>query len=146
MPYSAMSKRIELALVLALGAVIAAASGCASAPAEAEATAEPRVSRPARRSNVVITQQELRESAARDAYQAVQMLRPDWLRGRGASTLAGAPPDIVVYLDGQRLGNKNMLAQLTTNGIKEVRFYNAGDATQRWGTGHSAGVIEVLTR
>lgn len=141
-----MSRRVELARLLAVGAMIIAAAGCASAPAQAETTAEPRPSRPARRSNVVITEQELRDSAARDAYQAVQMLRPDWLRGRGASTLTGAPPQVVVYLDGQRLGNRSMLAQLTTAGIKEVRFYNSSDATQRWGTGHSAGVIEVLTR
>lgn len=140
-----MSRQFRFAIAFALNAAVFLAASCASTPSDEAKAAESRPARPARRSNVLITQQELRESSSRDAYQAVQMLRPDWLRGRGTTTL-GTPPDVVVYLDGQRLGNKSTLAQVPTNGIKEVRFYSATDATQRWGTGHSAGVIEVVTR
>lgn len=141
-----MSRQFRFAIAFTLSAAVFLTASCASTPGDEAKAAEARPARPARRSNVLITQQELRESSSRDAYQAVQMLRPDWLRGRGSTTLLGTPPEVVVYLDGQRLGNKNTLSQLPTQGIKELRFFGATDATQRWGTGHGAGVIEVVTR
>jgi hypothetical protein len=74
------------------------------------------------------------------------MLRPDWLRGRGVTSVSGAIPEVLIYLDGQRIGGRSTLAQFPVIGIKELRFVSATDATQRWGTGHGAGVIEVVTR
>ena len=125
--------------------VALAITACASSP-KADEAATQRPSRPTRRSNVLITREELASSSARDAFQAVQVLRPDWLRGRGAVTIQGSAPDLLVYLDGQRIGGRNTLAQFPVIGIKEMRFYGATDATQRWGTGHAGGVIEVVTR
>jgi hypothetical protein len=95
---------------------------------------------------VLISSDELTVSDARDAFEAIQKLRPDWLHARGATSFGGGVPDLLVYLDGQRLGTKAILPQFATAGIKEIRFYSASDATQRWGTGHSGGVIEIVTR
>ena len=68
-----------------------------------------------------------------------------WLR-RTAATLAGPPADVLIYVDGQRFGGSGTLSRISINTIKEIRFHSASEATQRWGTDHSGGVIEVITR
>ena len=73
-------------------------------------------------------------------------MRPDWLRGRGATSLQGGVPEIRVYLDGQRVGTRDVLAQFATVNIKELRYFGSTEATQKWGTDHSGGVIEIITR
>ena len=135
--------RAGLAVLLAISV---GASGASCASSRSDDGSVERASRPPRRSSTLITREELLATNAPDAYQAVERLHPDWLRGRGLTSLTGTPPKVVVYLDGQRLGEVSMLTRFTLNGIKEIRFHNASDATQRWGTGHSAGVIEVLTQ
>ena len=74
------------------------------------------------------------------------MLRPDWLTGRGVTTLRGEVPELLIYLDGQRMGSRQMLSRIAIGMISEIRYYSASDATQRWGTGHSGGVIEIVSR
>jgi hypothetical protein len=137
------SLRATLTLVLGISATTLGSSCASSRSADNSVESAPR---PPRRSSTVITREELLATNAPDAHQAVERLHPDWLRGRGLTSLTGPAPKVVIYLDGQRLGDVSMLARFTLNGIKEIRFYNASDATQRWGTGHSAGVIEVLTQ
>lgn len=117
------------------------AASCASSRASDDAARPERPSRPSRN---VITREELTESAAADAYQAVQRLRPIWLHRTAASL--GAPSDVLIYVDGQRFGASTALSRISINSIKEIRFHSPSDATQRWGTDHSGGVIEVITR
>ena len=135
--------RATLVVIFAISSMLAGAS-CASSPSN-DGSGE-RATRPPRRSSTLITREELLSTNAPDAYQAVERLHPDWLRGRGLTSLTGTPPRVIVYLDGQRLGEVAMLTRFTLNGIQEIRFHSASDATQRWGTGHSAGVIEVVTK
>lgn len=135
--------RAAVAVMLAISSTFAGTS-CASS--RSDATSVERATRPPRRSNTLITREELLSTNAPDAYQAVERLHPDWLRGRGLTSFTGPAPKVVVYLDGQHLGETSMLARFTLHGIKEIRFYNASDATQKWGTGHAAGVIEVVTQ
>ena len=135
--------RAALALLLAISTT-GVATSCARSRADDASVTRP--GRPPRRSSTLITREELLTTNAPDAYQAVERLHPDWLRGRGLTSLTGAPPQVLVYLDGQRIGGVSMLTRFTLTGIKEIRFHNASDATQRWGTGHSAGVIEVISQ
>lgn len=102
--------------------------------------------RPQRRDAFVISEQELGTSTARNALEAVQKLRPQWLRGRGAAAFGRAPDVVMIYLNDVRLGGPTALAQLMTDGVKEIRFYNAADATSRWGTDHTAGAIVVTMK
>ena len=62
-------RAIVAATLIGLGGLVA--TGCASRGADG---ASPPPTRPARRSNILITQDELTKSSARDALQAVQML------------------------------------------------------------------------
>lgn len=95
----------------------------------------------ARRNRNVITAEEIQTVDASTAMDLVRRLRPSWLQFRGARV--GYP---VVYLDGGRLGELSMLAQIQTEGVAEIRYLSASDATQRFGTGHSAGVILVTSK
>lgn len=117
--------------------------GCAPPPPATEAGTAP--SRPVRRSNTLITREELATIASRDALGAVRALRPEWLHVRGAVSPQAGVPALVVYLDGNRVGTRDVLSQIATVHIKEIRFLSATDATQRWGTDHGGGVIEVVT-
>jgi len=102
----------------------------------------------------VISEEEIRRSSATDAYRLVSSLRPAWLRERGAVTLRTADtddgpallnPQIVVYIDGTRLGDVSDLETVATTGLTSIRRLSPSEATQRFGTGHPRGAI-LLTR
>ena len=85
-----------------------------------------------------ITQSEIQQSVVGDALEAVQRLRPRWLRPR----MGDSQP--LVYMRNQRYGGIEWLRIIRCENVYEIRYVNARDATTRWGMGHSAGVIEVV--
>jgi hypothetical protein len=122
-------------LVLAL-VLLVAPVGCATGGAGAGAS----------RSGP-ITVEEVRASAARNAYDLVQSLRPQWLRGRGATSLRSTEPTLpLVYVEGIREGSTESLRRIGTDVIAGIEFLSASDATNRYGTGHTGGVILVSLR
>ena len=132
-------RKLTIGMAVALLAVSCASAGT---PARSDSGVHQ-----ANRNRTVIAQEELRESSARDAYHAVQLLRPDWLRGRGSASMRDpTPAPVVVYVDGQRYGGASSLEQFRIGSFKELRYYNGSEATNRWGTGHSGGVIYLSTR
>jgi hypothetical protein len=135
-----MRRLLGTAAILAVITTVACASSSRGSEADQIETS------PARRSSETLSELELRESSARSALEAVQQRRPQWLRSRGASSVQGAQPEVVVYLGEMRLGSVQSLTQFAVSSIKELRYYNATDATSRWGTGHSAGAIVVTLR
>jgi hypothetical protein len=93
----------------------------------------------------VITAAELSQTGASNIHQAIQALRPQWLRGRPAGSMrGGARDEAVVYLDNNRYGSLNSLAQLSLGGVTEIRYLDASEATNRYGTGHAGGAIIVM--
>ncbi|HXV86596.1 MAG TPA: hypothetical protein VD793_07845 [Gemmatimonadales bacterium] len=111
------------------------------------------------RNTNVISAEEIAASSASTALVLVRQLRPSWLTSRGVAGLGGAsepgamtsspsdgPAGLVVYRDGVRVGGFSSLETIPVDVIREVRWINGRDATQRFGTGHGAGVIEVITR
>lgn len=95
----------------------------------------------ARRGNSnLITSAELEAVAQLSALEAIQRLRPQWLRGRAGS------PDPVVFLDGSQMGDLRVLDTVSASGVQEMRFLNSSDATTRYGTGFGGGAIQVRTR
>lgn len=133
---------------LAVWFAVCAAAACASSGTQPSAQMSDSAGAPAaaRRSANLITEDEIMKSSARDGHQAVQVLRPDWLRVRGASSLSGAQSDIVIYLNGQRFGGSASLAQFQATSIRDMRFLSPSEATNRFGTGHNAGAILVRTK
>lgn len=100
----------------------------------------------------VLTAEEIQSSSASDVYHLIRRSRPRWLQVRGALTAStvetddGATlddPEIIVYMDGNRLESVADLESISIEGISSIRRLNAREATQRYGTGHSRGAIIV---
>lgn len=99
-----------------------------------------------RSSSTVLTQEEMARAGHNDAFSAVQSMRPQWLRVRGASSMSGGGEAVQVYLDGSRLGGVDHLRSLTVTSISTISHLDGLEATQRYGLGHGAGAILVSTR
>ena len=137
---------MTVAMVIALALVTPLAS-CGGGGAQAAGTSP----RPVRGSLNLITSAEV-EAAGNDAinaYDLVQRLRPAMMRPRnqtagntGEGTVFGA----VAYVDDIRLGDLEQLRTVMRATVREIRYISASDATTRWGTGHSNGVIQVIIK
>ena len=140
------------AAVLTLGA-----TGCgSSAPATASAGSGPKPS------STLITADEIARVNVLNGYEVVQKLRPAMLSQRqiasahGQGGMAkGAPPikgtdvasgQVVVYMDGTRLGDIEQLRGITAASIATLRYYSASEAQLKWGSNHPAGAIEVISK
>lgn len=99
-----------------------------------------------RRSRNVITAEEVAKASAADAYDLLRGLRPAWFSSRGVVSGDVSAGGIVVYVDGIKQSGFEDLKSLAVERIKEARFYNASDATTRFGTGHPSGAIEITTK
>ncbi|HEY8164840.1 MAG TPA: hypothetical protein VIF83_04725 [Gemmatimonadaceae bacterium] len=64
---------------------------------------------------------------------------------REARVTRASDPTLIVYLDNVKLGDIDELRSLPLTGVLEVRYFNAGQAMRRWGSGHEHGAIEVIT-
>jgi hypothetical protein len=120
---------------IVLIAALAVAVGCASGP------------RGATRNENRITAAELATLAGEDAYQAVERLRPQWLRSRGPTSVTDPSPTLPnVIMHGTQVGGLEYLRQVNLNDIQELRYWPPGEASARFGMGHPRGVIEVIPR
>ena len=92
----------------------------------------------------VLTQEDLEDHQYENVLEAVQTLRSNWLNDRGPDSFTN-PSHIWVYVDNTRVGDVQQLANISTRYVSSIRKVNGIDATARWGIGHSAGVIAVMT-
>lgn len=86
---------------------------------------------------------EILEATQTNLYDLLRAHRPLWLNTRGAERSAGA--DVMVYLDGNRLGGRNELRSIPTAIVTEVRYLDAREATTRLGAEHGNGAILIST-
>ena len=106
----------------------------------------------------LITRQDIDEAGTglTHALDAVQRLRPNWLRppsGRAASsgmldglststsTIATEP---IVYIDDRRQPNVETLRTIQIGQVKEMKYMDQNRAIQMLGPGHEAGAIMVI--
>ena len=95
----------------------------------------------------LITSDEIARSNATNAMEAVERLRPSFLRTRGAQSMQNTePPTPIVYVDGMRYGTLQTLSTIPALNIFSIEYMNAIDASQRFGLGHEGGAIVVNTR
>lgn len=138
-------------IATACGGGAASGAAPASVPAPATATAAAPSPRVPRGSSNLITSAEI-EAAAQDiqnAYELVERLRPMMMRPRNLSAGAvgaGTTFGVVAYVEEVRLGDLEALATVMRATVREIRYIGATDATTRWGTGHSNGVIQVVLK
>lgn len=118
--------------VLAIAALLL--TGCASGQSGGERLDPNRISRA-----------ELEEVGLSSAYNAINKLRPIWLRKRGNTSFT-QDSDVLVYLDGTRVGEKEVLRGMSTVNIERMEFMDARRATNRFGPGHVNGAILLISR
>ena len=95
----------------------------------------------------LITLDELANVDAATLFDAVNRLRPQFLRSRGVTSLQDPTPrTAVVYLDGQRVGHIEFLERMSPLGVFSVRYMSPVDASSRYGLDHEGGAILVSTR
>jgi hypothetical protein len=95
----------------------------------------------ARGSSTRIVADELTTVGQLDLFDAVNRLRPTWLRPGSRGTMPG------VIVDGTpQAGGVESLRSMRASDASELRFLNSSDATTRYGTGYTAGAIVVSTR
>jgi hypothetical protein len=136
-----------------LGGSLLGAAGCASSGTTAGQAGEPQTTvvsapnRPRKDPNV-ITAEELATRPTLTARQAIEQLRPQFLRVRGTTTLGNAATtDVIwVYVDGNRMGTVEVLGNIGVHEIREIRYLNPSEATNRYGTGHVQGAILITRR
>jgi hypothetical protein len=92
-----------------------------------------------------ISRAEIDQAGPSSAYDLVQKLRPIWLRKRGPTSFT-QEGDVVVYLDGTRMGFRDELRRLHTENLESVEYLDARRATNRFGSGHVQGAILLRTR
>ena len=79
-------------------------------------------------------------------YEAIQRLRPQWLRSRGQD-LAARSREPTVFWDGVPRGGIAFLYEIQAVDVAEASFLSASDAAMRFGTpAGTGGVILVRTR
>ena len=109
------------------------------------ACAPPSTTRAARDPKV-ITREEILASHATNAYDAVNMLRPNFLQFHGQTTITGSDTGYPkVYLNHILYGDLTSLRSLDAIGILEIHYYNGTEAQSRFGLGNVAGAIEVIS-
>ena len=100
----------------------------------------------------VITLEEIEQATVHDAYEIVRQYRPRWLRGRGPQTFTAdvrnttTPGYPKVKVDNLPPMDLESLRDIRVVEIAEIRYMNPRDATLRYGTGFSGGIIQVITK
>jgi hypothetical protein len=110
-----MLARVQVVLAVALPAILA----CASTQPGGD-TLPPYAN--------VISRQELRDVGVRNAYEAVERLRPRWLWVRSGQRSFGTETDVVVFEGTILLGTQESLRRIGIDGIYQIRYVDGSTA------------------
>jgi hypothetical protein len=95
-------------------------------------------------SSTILTQEQLASANSDNLYDVISKLRPEWLTSRGTTSATDMTPTSVdVYMNGTMLGKAEYLREMRLSDVTQVRYWDAGQASARFGMGHPRGVIEV---
>jgi hypothetical protein len=131
---------LNVRMLIALASAALLNAGCASSGSSA-------TSGSGAASRYVVTEQDLASVGDRSAYEALQQVRPTFLRSRDPTTPTHQnPTPIAVFVDGGRTEGLDVLRSIRANRVKEMRFYEPAEANTRFGTGHNGGVIAVTLK
>ena len=78
--------------------------------------------------------------------EAITRLRPQYLRGRGQTSVTQGADRVQVYMDNLHLGGEESLRTIPANGVIRVEFVTGTDSGFRFGTTHPAGVVHIITK
>lgn len=121
----------RLAALAAFG--LAAANGCASAGANTT----PRAQRN------IVTVEELAQAGDVSLYEALQRLRPQFLRGRTATATAAEVIPVTVYIGDLRMEGVEHLREVMVRTVKQVQYLEPQQANARFGGNNASGALLV---
>ncbi len=108
------------------------------------ACAPTQETRPTRGSRYVITAEEISATSANNAYEAIQLLRPNLLnRDVRRSIDMYSTAGVVVYVQGVKYGDKESLKTISALEIAEIRYLPKSEATMRFGSDHAGGAFLI---
>ena len=87
-----------------------------------------------------------RASDAVSLFQAIERLRPNFLRARGAQPLArGRAPQINVFINGNFAGPVDILRTIPVEQVGRARFVQPVEAATQYGSNRAGdGIIELV--
>jgi hypothetical protein len=101
----------------------------------------------ARGNGMQLTQSELAAANSDNLYDAIAKLHPEWLSSRGATSVTdSSPTGVDVYMNGSFLGKADYMRDVRLLDVTSVRYWDAGQASARFGMGHPRGVIEITRK
>jgi len=139
-----------LVLLIALGL------GIRTLPAQQDsaAPAAPTVPRPPKSSSTLITTDDIERirSSIANAYDAVKLLRPRWLRTDVLRLPGGSRggdmrmQQVHVYMDDRDVGDLNYLRSIPADHIFTLRFMSLAEVGARFGPASGPGIVVTLKR
>ncbi len=94
----------------------------------------------------VLTYDELVATNETDLFNAIQSLRPRWLRPRGLTSVSEVTV-VTVFFDGSPRGDTSGLRGMQLTDIASVTYLSLSDAMFRFGTmAGSGGTLDIETR
>ena len=114
---------------------LSATAACAAAPFATRSLAPPAGP------SAVLLENEIARTSVGTAYQLIEQLRPEYF-----TVIRGSTDQIVIHVDGIRVGGIETLHTIPSNTIREIRRLSPSDATLRFGTGYSSGAILILIK
>ena len=130
-------RAVRLRAVL-VGLITAVAAGCVMQKPASAPGGDP----------MVITEDQIAQVHATNAYDAVSHLHGEFLvsRGRQSSDPNSPPMPVHVYIDDSFYGDVSMLRDIPAVDIAAIRLYQSYEAQYKFGSGHPGGVIQVITK
>lgn len=118
-------------LPLLLSCTVALLAGCAPATAEGGASGGATTGATASGARIranVLTREEIEGSGTTNLFDAIQRLRPQWLRNASQTSYSGGGTDLVVYQNTTLLGGLESLRQIAPGYAQTVRYLDASTA------------------
>jgi hypothetical protein len=95
----------------------------------------------------VITEDEIVDSRASNAYEVIHKLRANFLTNRGKTSFNGTQsPYPTVYVDNQEFGPISTLSSIPASQVAMIRLYRVSEANAKFGTHNLGGVISITTK
>ena len=104
-----------------------------------------------KRDRYVITAEEIRQSGVRSTYEAIEQLRPQFLRPPRSARLSRydsdrATPGIRIFLGDAPQDDIEVLKHIAAEQIQEIRYYRETEASGRLGVMDGSAAIVVTLK
>jgi len=100
-------------------------------------------------SSTLITEEEIERSGVGNAFEAVQLLRPRWLKAReilrvSPDNTAPQMSEIHVYIDDRDKGDLEFLRTIPAEAVLTLQYMSTNEAGARFGPSSGPGIVVTL--